>query len=145
MFSNTRYVLEPSTHSYNSALVPSFPYNLTTGSWNLNDNSLRGSSGTCVSDNGPGNITDAELWSVCGLRLAPLSSFEVSTYPNGSYALAGSFPIEFDNALGIEPSLTETPYYQFPVKFTTVAGSCEAFMTVTVDLGRKKELFQIHV
>lgn len=68
---------------------------------------------------------------------------KVSQYTNGSYALAGNFPIDFDNALGFNASQMDTPYYYFPVNFITVSGNCEIEIQLQVHLGSRKDDFTI--
>ncbi|KIX06967.1 uncharacterized protein Z518_04943 [Rhinocladiella mackenziei CBS 650.93] len=118
-------------------------YELLLGDWLITDAPLSNASGNCVTDNNNVPYGDGgELWSTCAGYFGE-TRFTVSQYANGSYALAGTFPIEFDNALGFSPTEGNSPFYQFPVKFFTSSGTCEVSFHITIRLGRTKEDFQI--
>jgi hypothetical protein len=89
-----------------------------------------------------GTVAEPEYWSVCAENFGP-ATYTVSQLSNGSYALAGTLPVEFANELAFLPSQTETPWYQWQIPFIITAGTCEVSFILTVSLGRTKDMYQI--
>lgn len=118
-------------------------FQLSLGSWTIDHAPFASISGTCKENNNTAFGGDEpEYWSACGSWFGP-NTYTVSQLANGSYALAGRFPGEFDNALGFSPSDTGLSMYQFIVDFIHESGTCEVFVRLIVGLGRTKDEFQI--
>ncbi|OCT48086.1 hypothetical protein CLCR_04424 [Cladophialophora carrionii] len=120
-------------------------FDLALGAWHFERVPRSLALGTCVTLNNNtayGTVAEPEYCSVCAENFGP-ATYIVSQLSNGSYALAGTVPIEFANELAFLPSQTQFPWYQWQIPFITTAGTCEVSFIVQVSLGRMKDEYQI--